>query len=224
MKNREVERHPMTPKLNDELIRLLTRLCFKPDDPLEVVDLIFVFSTTIGIEQLASLIEDLLDKKISPKVFISGGTPNYLDTIKISKPESELVLNLINLSKFPNVKFYTENKSMNTLENVTEALKILDFKNYKKILYVFKRHDPRRAYLTLRKFLPDTKLIQKTFSPVYPDTDRPLNERTWYTYNFGISRVWGEFLRIKKYGQRGDIAFDEETKKLVDKIDSLLES
>ncbi len=218
---REIERHPKVPKLNDELIELLTRLCFRPDDPLEPVDLIFVFSSTTGIDELALLIEDLLSKKISKRVFISGGIPNFKDAIKIPKPESALILERIDRNKFPDVEFFTESKSKNTLENLTEALKILDFKNYKKILFIFKRHDPRRAYLTLRKFLPNIILIQKTFSPVYPNTDRPLDKNTWYTYDFGIGRVWGEFLRIKTYGQRGDIAYDKETEELVNKIENL---
>jgi hypothetical protein len=133
------------------------------------------------------------------------------------------VLQSIKSTDFPNVKFYNEIKSTNTLENVTEALKVLDFSNYKTIVYVFKKHDCRRAYLTLRKFLPNTKLIQHTFEPTYTGTDRPLNKDTWYTYDFGKSRVWGEFLRIKLYGERGDIAYDEETKWLVEEIDKVIE-
>ncbi len=36
------------------------------------------------------------------------------------------------------------------------------------------------------------------------------------------SRVWGEFLRIKLYGERGDIYYDEPVKVLVDEINSLV--
>jgi hypothetical protein len=81
------------------------------------------FERAYSAKQLASVVEDLLDKKISNKVFITGGTPSY-----------------------------TENALRNTLENVTEALKVLDFFSYSTILFVFKTHAAGRGYLTLKKY------------------------------------------------------------------------
>jgi uncharacterized SAM-binding protein YcdF (DUF218 family) len=221
MQIQEVERNPKAPKLSQEVIELLTRLCFRPDDPLEQVDLIFEFSSPRDTEQATQLIINLLKENISKKVFITGGIPDFHDSLKISKPESELFLEKIEKNKFPDVQFFIENKSTNTLENVAEALKVLDFRNYEKVLFVFKRHDSMRAYLTLKKFLPNTKILQQTFAGLYADTDRPLDKNTWYTYEFGITRVWGEFLRIKKYGQRGDIFYDEKIDEIVKQIDQL---
>ena len=222
MNTREVEGHPEAPLLSEELTRLLTELCFRPDDSIEPVDLLFVFSSTTGTDLLAKLVEDLLDKGITNKVFITGGIPAFEDAEKIPKPECELVLEKIDKTKYPGVQFYTEDKSTNTLENLTEALKVLDFSSYDRVMFIFKKHDPRRAYLTLRRFLPKTKLIQKTFAPIYTGTDRSLDKDTWHTYDFGISRVWGEYLRIKKYGERGDIAYDEDTRSLVLQIENLI--
>lgn len=222
MQAREIERSPIPPEFSHNAIELLTQLCFKPDDPLEKADLIFGFSSTTEIDKFAQTIRDLVTQEISNKVFIAGGAPKFNDSLEIPKAESEIVLELIKPSDFPNVKFYNETKSTNTLENVTEALKVLNFSHYKTIVYVFKKHDCKRAYLTLRKFLPNTKLIQHTFEPKYPGTDRPLTKDTWFTYDFGKSRVWGEYLRIKLYGERGDIAYDEETKGLVEKIDNTI--
>ncbi len=218
---REIERSPAVPVLSNEAIQLLTQLCFRPDNPLEQVDLIFVFSSTTEMGKLADTIRSLLGQYISNKVFITGGIPDFKDINKIAKPESEMISDHIDKSKYPEVEFFTENKSTNTLANVVEALKVLDFSQYKKVLFVFKRHDSRRGYLTLRKFLPTAVLIQKTFSPTYPDTDRPLDKDTWHTYDFGKSRVWGEFLRIKKYGERGDIVYDDEIKSLIAQIEQL---
>ncbi len=121
------------------------------------------------------------------------------------------------------MQFFHEDQSTNTPENVTEALKILDFSDYAKVLFIFKSHDARRGYLTLRKFLPDAQLIQKTFNTQYPGTDRILNQETWHTFDFGRSRIWGEYLRIKKYGERGDIALDDETKSLITEIQTAVE-
>jgi hypothetical protein len=223
MEKREVDRHPAVPELSEQAIKLITKLCFRPDDPIEHVNLIFVFSSPLEPQIVSKLIVDLLHQGISDKVFITGGSPGkYQDSEIQSKPESLYVLERINRTNFPGVRFYSENKSSNTLENVTEALKVLDFRNYKKVMYVFKSHDSQRGYLTLRKFLPDAKLIQRTFSAQYPSTEKILNSETWHTYDFGRTRVWGEFLRIKTYGERGDIAYDQETKNLVNQIEELI--
>lgn len=221
MQIQEVERNPETPEFSEEVIKLLTELCFRPDDPLEPVDLIFEFSSPRHPEKTIEILEELLKQNIAKKVFITGGIPNFLDSPKINKPESELFLEKMNISKFPDVKFFSETKSTNTLANVTEALKVLDFSNYSKILFIFKHHDSMRGYLTLKKFLPHAKIIQRTFSYMYSGTDRPLTESTWYTYDFGRSRVWGEFLRIKKYGQRGDIFYGEKINEIIKQIDEL---
>ncbi len=222
METREVDRHPIVPELSEQAIQLITQLCFRHDDPIEPVDLIFVFSSPLEPEIVAELIKDLLRQNISKKVFISGGSASKFGDLNLAKPESSFVLERINKDKFPDVEFYSEDKSTNTLENVTESLKILDFNSYPKVLYMFKSHDSQRGYLTLRKFLPKSKLIQKTFSAIYPGTDKILDATTWHTYEFGRERVWGEYLRIKKYGERGDIAYDEDTKSLVDKIGSII--
>ena len=153
----------------------------------------------------------------------AGGGSTYKDTVRfVDKPESSYILDEINLSQYSDVQFYSEINSRNTLENVTEALKILDFSDYKSILYISKSHDCKRCWLTLKRFLPNAKLLQQTFSGLYPNTDRVLAPDNWSTFDFGISRVWGEYLRIKKYGERGDIAYDEDTRQLVFEIESLM--
>lgn len=222
MQIQEIERNPQAPKLSKEAIILLTTLCFRHDDPLEKVDLMFEFSSPRDPQKTIQLMETLLEKGISKKVFITGGIPKFHDSLKIPKPESEILLEMLDKNKFPDVQFFSENKSTNTLENVTEALKVLDFRNYKKVLFIFKRHDSMRAYLTLKKFLPHAKIIQQTFAGMYIGTNKQLDENTWHTYEFGITRVWGEFLRIKKYGQRGDIYYDEKVDEIVKQIDKLV--
>ncbi len=221
MQIQEIKRNPQTPELSQEAIELLTKLCFRPDTQLEPVDLIFEFSSPREPDRVVQIIENLLKNNISRKVFVTGGMPDFVDSPKLGKSESEILLEKIDLSKFPEVQFFSENKSTNTLDNVTEALKVLDFRNYEKVLFIFKRHDSMRAYLSLKKFLPNTKILQQTFAGLYVGTDRPLDENTWHTYEFGKTRVWGEFLRIKKYGRRGDIFYDEKIDEIIKQIDKL---
>src|SRR6185503_8202402 len=161
MQKREIDRNPKTPVLSDRAIVLLTQLCFRPDDQVEQADLIFVFSTPMEVQIVSKILDELLLHGLSKQVFVTGGIPNF-DDYTVAKPESQLVLDMIHFSKYPNVKFYSESTSKNTKENVTEALKVLDFAQYKKVIFVFKSHAARRGYLTLKKYLPVTKLLQKT--------------------------------------------------------------
>jgi hypothetical protein len=215
---REIEKNPAVPYLSDHVVQLLTDLCFRPDDPVETAGLIFQFSTADQVEKVAAIIDGLLAKNISKKVFVTGGIPKYDDAIK--KSESKAILDLIDQDKYPGVLFYYEARSNNTLENVTEALKVLDFSNYKTILFIYKCHAARRGYLTLKKLLPATRLIQKTYSTLYTNAERVLDINTWPAFEFGRSRVWGEYLRIKRYSQAGDIAMDEESSELISRIES----
>lgn len=208
----EISRNPLAPSLNKKAISLLTRLCFRKDDPIKKVDGIFIFSSSHEIKKLASLIERLLLKKISPKVFITGGiTYNLLNlNLKTSKnpTEADLLLNAININKFKNVNFFVERESTNTLENVAETLVHPEFKKCKNLLFVFKSHAAGRGYLTLKKYLANVNLWQKTFNTKYAESEKVITRYNWHTFLFGRERVWGEFLRIQKYGLRGDIEYD----------------
>src|ERR1700722_18605869 len=102
MEPREIDRHPAVPELSDEAIELVTKLCFRPDDPLEPVDLIFIFSTPLEPDIVVGIIADLLKHHISKKVFISGGSSaKYGGTNGIEKPESAYVTERINSEEFP---------------------------------------------------------------------------------------------------------------------------
>lgn len=209
MKIREIEKEPDVPELSMEQIKIITDLCFRTDDVLEPADLIFVFGSYNHVQELVDTISDLLSKKLAAKVFITGGLPDYVDSAKLKKAESQLVLDLIDPQKFKGVKFYNEDKSLHTTGNVIEALKVLDFSMYKKIIFIFKSHASGRGYLTLKKYLPQTKLIQVTFNASYHNGVEVITKENWYKTDLGRKRVWGEYLRIKKYSERGDIAKPE---------------
>ena len=218
---KEIPRNPPAPKLNQEVIELLTNLCFRRDDKLEPVDLIFLFSTADYCGRAADVIKFLLARKISSEVMITGGLTDNYYARKFGITESGLVMREIDQKKYPQVDFFIEKKSTNTLANVVEALKVLDFSHYHKILFIFKSHAVGRGYLTLRKFLPNTKIFQIAYNTKYPKINFAISRDNWYQHEFSRGRVWGEFLRIKRYGERGDIEF-EEVREMVDKIDELI--
>ncbi|PCI29397.1 hypothetical protein COB55_02195 [Candidatus Wolfebacteria bacterium] len=214
---KEIEREPDVPALNNEAINLLSDLVFREDNVAQKVDLIFIFGFTKGIDDMVPVVKSLISLNLSSKVFITGGV-----VVNAKQPESEFILEGIGPENYPNTNFVLETKSTNTLENVTEALKVLDFSDYKKILFLSKRYASGRGYLTLKKFLPNTELLQMSWSPNnYGEGDIEITKNNWLKHDVSKRRVWGAFLRIKKYGERGDIYFDDEVKSVVDKITSL---
>jgi hypothetical protein len=218
----EIERNPIPPKLTKKAIQLITELCFRQDNELKKVDGIFVYASTVNIEKLVELLEDVLSKDISNKIFITGGTtPKHLAKelgIKPKLKEADLLLKAFDLDRYEDLKVFVERESTNTLENVTETLKYKEFKNCKSLLFIFKSHPAGRGYLTLRKFFPKAEILQKTFNAKYDKAEREITRDNWYTFDFGRRRVWGDYLRIKTYGERGDIEF-EEVRNLVEKIE-----
>jgi hypothetical protein len=222
MVEREIERTPQVPELGVEVIQLLTKLCFRRDHTPTRADLLFVFSTATAVEVLAQEVQKIIIQGLTPRVFVTGGTPQFSDYAKIGRTESELFFEHLDPKEFPSVEFFSERASTDTRTNVTEALKVLDFSTYEKVIFIFKAHAAGRGYLTLRKFLPNTQLLQATYTPVYPEIGRVIARDTWQETEFGCARVWGEFLRIQKYGERGDIAYDTETQELVSAILQLI--
>ncbi len=218
----EIERNPVPPDLNETVIRLLTKLCFRKNDNLKKVDGIFVFASIIGIDSLVELIEEIISKKVSNKLFITGGiTPKKLAKdlgINIKLTEADTLFNELKRKQYKNLEVFIENKSTNTLENVTETLKNPEFRKCKSLLFIFKSHATGRGYLTLKKYFKSEEILQQSFDTKYEQADKIITRDNWYTFAFGRKRVWGEYLRIKTYGSRGDIEYDS-VKELIEKIE-----
>ncbi len=85
----------------------------------------------MGIDELVKLIKKFLSKKISNKIFITGGiVPKILKKdlkIKTGLTEADTFLNALELSCYKNLKVFVERKSINTLENITETLQNSEF-------------------------------------------------------------------------------------------------
>lgn len=210
-----------TVQIDEMLCSLLTSLCFGVEQDLDPVDLIFVYGTPFFIEQAALKLASLLHLNISNKVIIAGGIMPYGETYLQQKSEARLIYDEI-ADQFKNIDFYLEEKSQNTLDNVIESLKILNFSSYNKVCFVFPSHGTNRGYLTLKKFLPSAKITPASYDSYYPEDGCFMAKDTWHHTEQGKQRIWGEFLRIQEYGNRGDIALDDRTKNLLAKIDQII--
>jgi hypothetical protein len=216
MEQREIPKNSKPPELSKEVITLLTKLCFRQNDNVGKVDLIFVLGST-DFTQTRNIVKSLLNKNISNSVLISGGIPKYEDSIQLPKSEAEIILEYIQPQEFPNVNFILEKESHNFKENVINGLKLFN-KPIQSLCFVNRSQGAERCYLTLRKYLPEAKILQQVFESDYNGIK--VGRSNWFKTEFGRERVWGEFLRIKKYGEMGNIEFDEvkqSVKEIIDK-------
>lgn len=219
MQEREISRNPEVPELTIEEINSLTHLCFRDDDriPREtVINVLFAYSTNMSGDRLADAVKGMLSRHPVQTAMVTGGIPDYAD-MNASVPEYRLVLDEIDPGLYPDVRFYYEAASRNMLENVTLALKVWNFSSAPVVCFISKSHAAGRGYLTLKKFLSGD-LLQRTYSAQYPGTSYPITPNNWHTFAFGRQRVWGEYLRIKTYGERGDIWYPPEIRELVNTI------
>ena len=74
------------------------------------------------------------------------------------------------------------------------------------ITFAAKSHHSGRCGRTLRKYFPNTQLNAWTHDAVHQGKTISLSE--WHTHDEGRERVYGEYLRIQTYSERGDIATD----------------
>lgn len=206
MSTREIPKKPQTPELTFEKIELLTSLCFRNDDQeIPKVDLIFVFGSAICFSEMKEAILKVIHQ--SDCLLLTGGIEKYVDSSVHDLPESLMLYETVKDELPKNVKVICEEKSRNTYENLDFGLKLLKA-NPKSVCFIAKSFHAGRAYLTLRKFLPDAKIYQRTFNPSYAEPCALTREDWWKNKEYS-ARVYGEFLRIKKYGSRNDLLLDE---------------
>lgn len=219
---REIPKLPIVPNLSEQSIKLLTELCFREDN-IKKCDAILVFGTSIGIDETIRSIINLLDAEISNNVIITGGMPNYEKSINLKEPESETIFKLFknyNLSK--KINFFLEKKSTNTYENVYFSIPYLQELKIKSLLFSSRSYAAGRNYLTIRKLLPEIQIYCASYSLfINGNPNESIRSDNWFNFLEGRQRVWGEFLRIKAYGQREHLYFDE-VKENIKKISDLV--
>lgn len=219
---REIDKIPQVLNISKDIIELLSRLCFREDD-ISKSDLIFCFGTNIVPKSLVKNLEHVLLKEYSKEVIITGGIANYSDKEFINIPESEIIYQLIDINRFKDVQFHIERSSKNNIENVNNASKIINFTKFKSIICISHSYASARSLQTLRNVFSGR--IQSFPYNIPSNRKDILIEKTnWWETELGKSLVWGEFLRLKKYGFRGDFNLTEEMKIIIHNIDFLIQN
>lgn len=223
MRTREVARTPTVPPMSLKIIQHLNILCFRTDDIIiPKVDCIFIFGSAVSYKEIGETLNSLLIQNLSQEILITGGIVNYQESDVNILSEAEMIYSAIkhHIPNFINVML--EKKSQHTLENVILSLDMLD-KKPNSICFIGKSFHSGRAYLTLKKYLPNVALYQRSVNPLFPSASMPLDINNWPHEPAFCARVWGEFLRIKKYGERGDIHYDSQTRNLVEQINDAVD-
>lgn len=208
---REISKTPKAPPLSEKDLQHLDELLFIEDQVPKQADLLFVFGVTTSFQEAVQHLQALVDAHIASTILFTGGISPYSDIQKALLPEAERLHSALTIP--PNIHVLLETQSQNTLDNVRFGLKTCLDMPIESIVFMTRNFHSRRAYATLRSFLKkDVKLYSSSFTPYY-ETTGLLEKGTWQHCPEFVSRVWGEYLRLKHYGERGDILFgtdDEE--------------
>jgi len=212
-KNREISKLPNVPKLTEQLIAELSDLCFY-ESPIKSPELLFVFGSNILHKEIAEEVSKILFDFEIPTVLITGGIANYSSSYFESNAESELIFANIDKDMFSNTHFIIEKESKNTLENIEFSKSLYDFTKVKSVLFFSHSYASKRSYLTLKKYCK--KPIYSNFQINIPSEipEIPVDKDNWYKTEHGRKLVWGEFLRFKTYGSRGDFPIGEVQTKM----------
>lgn len=205
---REISKVPECPDMDNALISALTDLCFQ-EESITGSDLLFVFGSNVQHREIADIIKYMLDNELVDQVLITGGIANYNGSFYKKKAESEQIKSFIPLEKYKDKKIYTENKSKNIIENIIEAKKIISFKNIRSMTFLSHSYASTRAALSLKKYFPE---IELHCIPLPLPTDflkYPISRQMWSKTEYGRGLIWGEYLRLLTYGERGDFPIDE---------------
>lgn len=205
---REILKVPESPNMDAELISALTSLCFQ-EESIEPSDLLFVFGSNVQHREIADIISYMLNEELVDQVLITGGIANYNGSFYKKEAESEQIKSHIPLEKYADKKIYTENKSKNIIENITEAQKMFSFENIKSMTFLSHSYASTRAALSLKRFFPSVTLH---CIPLPLPTDflkYPISRHMWFKTEYGKGLIWGEYLRLQTYGKRGDFPIEE---------------
>lgn len=230
---REIPKAPPAPPLDGEAVQLLTQLCFGiPDDVSRSCEAVFIFGASSAGNQhriVETYCRYVQHQTAAKTVYIAGGRPKGPD----QKTEAQIIAGRINPRAYPGVEFRLEEESKSTLENVVNCLR-LGLRDHRQLIFIAKAHSAGRSRLTLAKYLPDigySNIRHRCYDahaqcpdPKMDGAQISIGSTSWQRYAAHRDIVWGEFLRIEKYGSRGDIAYPPHIRALVEAIREIVGS
>ncbi|WP_316820763.1 ElyC/SanA/YdcF family protein [Pedobacter gandavensis] len=200
------------PTMDQELISVLTKLCFEEEEQVSS-DLLFVFSSNVKHKEIAKLITQQIEDHQVKQVIITGGIANYGNSYQHNKPESESIHACLPV-QYQDGNMLLETRSKNMLENIIEAQKLTDFEKVKSISFICHGYASKRARLSLQHFFPNSRIHCIPFPLPSDRHEYPIDPEHWFKTRYGQSLILGEYLRMITYGNRGDFSLSEVQTKL----------
>lgn len=184
---------------------LKTKLLYENiEDDFKKGDCIIVFGSSKAVDYRLPKAVELYQANRANKLLFTGG--NVWDGKKV--PEAILLKNKAIALGVSEHDILIETASTNTKENVLASLFVLDrwmpLHLMKRILIVTASYHMRRAYLTLKTYMPPW--IEYSLCPA---DDRHTNKDNWYLNKYGRQRVQAETAKIIHYVKQGAL-IDEE--------------
>lgn len=199
-----IPREPGTEDLTPAEIAQITQAVFA-EPQYAPADLLFVFGTSTLDQPLLDRLAQACCQGDFPHLLVTGGPVGraYFET---GRPLARLLEEQFLRRGVPPDQILVQDRSTNTLEDVTFGRELLRQHQLEpqQIAFLSKSHHSGRCLRTLRKFYPSAPLYPIMFDAEYEGTR--VSRQDWWLKPVAKSRVYGEFLRIKKYGDRGDIA------------------
>lgn len=180
-------------------IQKITDYMFLDSEP-HMADLAIIFGTRH--KEPIDVFLNLYKKKIVTKVLIAGGTNRMTGS-----NEAEGIAKTLKQRGVNSGDILLENKSTNSLENVVFSKEVIDdkigLKNITDIIYITKHYHAKRALLTLKKYFPQHINFHPMIYSLYN-----FDKTNWHESEMGKKKILGEYEKIKKYQEKGDIARD----------------
>ena len=121
------------------------------------------------------------------------------------RPESHVMRELLLALGVPDSSIIMEDQSVDTLQNILFAKELFDFTSIQTLGFVCKSYAAGRQLRTLKKHLPGyISFIAFPFT-TSPWEDHRISRYNWMNTTVGRAYVYGEYLRILHYGQKGDL-------------------
>lgn len=226
---REIPKDVPAPALCLEAVQLLTDVCFLPEEEVaketvfgqygEVI--IFGTSHPTSHQQIVDkLIELRLDGYRPNTVYITGGetTPGKVESEEIFARINELQCGF---ARYSGVEFKLDCNSRSTQRNVESAIKLGLGSVKTGIIFIAKSGHCGRCKLTLDRYFPKTDIQAWGYNPILSDDFPPISRTNWFQNSQICDKVWAEFLRIERYGLRGDIAYPAGVRQKVERVRAL---
>ena len=203
LKNQPIPREVAMNDLSPEEIEHITQTVFVTPES-QSADLLFIFGTSsIDDGVLDSVARDCLRGRF-PKILVTGLSGRlYYET---GRPLASIMRDELIARGVSSDVILVQDRSTNTLEDVAFSLDILEQYNIspESIAFLCKAHHSGRCLRTLRKSFPFQTLSPITYVAEYGGVK--VSKEDWYQHEVSRGRVYGEYMRIIKYTERGDIA------------------